>query len=191
MNSENENLSAQQSLDLITSMINQTKGNVQKNSFHFLLWGWVIMIAELGMFILIRLDYPRPYIVWLLPIPAWFISMYYGYRQGKHARVTTHIDRVLMWLWIGFGISVLPVVFFGYKINYHINSIIIISSALPTLLSGIILRFRPLILGGILFWVVGVLCFIVGFDWQFLLAAIAMAAGYLVPGYMMRKKKEE
>ncbi len=39
MENKNESLNPQQSLDLITAMIEQAKGSVQKSSFHFLLWG--------------------------------------------------------------------------------------------------------------------------------------------------------
>src|SRR5688572_27130532 len=94
MKTESENLSAQESLDIITRMIREAKGNVQQQGFHFLLWGWVIAIANLGMYLLAQLDYSRPYIVWAITIPAWIISMYVGFRKGKLERKTTHLDTI-------------------------------------------------------------------------------------------------
>jgi hypothetical protein len=78
MKSEWEKLSAQESLDIITTMISEAKGKAQQNGFHFLLWGWVVAMANLGMYILTQLDYPRPYIVWAITIPAWITSLYDG-----------------------------------------------------------------------------------------------------------------
>src|SRR5687767_9350597 len=117
MKTETENLSANQSLDIITQMINQAQGNVRGSSLHFLLWGWVIAIANLGMFTLIQLEYSRPYIVWLITIPAWITSMYFGYKQGKAVRITTHIDKITMWMWIVYGCSIFTLIFFGRSIN--------------------------------------------------------------------------
>jgi hypothetical protein len=94
MKTDDESLTTQQSLNIITEMINNAKGNVKENSIYFLLWGAVIAIANIGMFTLIKVNYPHPYIVWLMAIPAWIVTMITGYQQGKRARVTSHLDRI-------------------------------------------------------------------------------------------------
>jgi hypothetical protein len=190
MNPENENLSANQSLDIITGMIEKARGNVQQNRLHFILWGLVIAAANLGMFALLQVDYPRPYLVWLITIPAWIVSMFYGIKQGQKARVVTHIDRTTMWLWISFGISVFILVFFGYTIKWNLNPVILLISAIPTLVSGIVIRFRPLVLGGVSLWFFGIICFLVDYEYQFLIGAVAVLVGYLVPGVMLKDKTE-
>src|SRR5215218_2844387 len=106
MNSENENLSPQQSLDMITLMITQAKGNMQKNSFFFLLWGWTIAIANLGVYALIKFtDYPNPFLFWAVVIPSSVISGVYGSRLEKNSGAVTHLDIITKWIWMGFGIS--------------------------------------------------------------------------------------
>jgi hypothetical protein len=47
-----------------------------------------------------------------------------------------------------------------------------------------------LILGGITFWIAGTLCYIVGPIEQYLVGAIAMVFGYLVPGYLLKKSNQ-
>jgi hypothetical protein len=121
MKMESENLSAQQSLDIITSMIREAKGKAQKNGFYFLFWGWIVVIANLGMYTATLLDYRHPYIVWVITIPAWIFSLYRGYKQGKSERITTHFDSVSIWLWVWFGICIFTMVGFGYKIKSIIN----------------------------------------------------------------------
>ena len=190
MKTENENLSANQSLDIITQMINQAQGNVRSSGFHFLLWGWVITLANLGMFTLIQLEYARPYIVWLITIPAWLASMYYGYKHGKEERIVTHIDKITMWIWITYGISVFTLVFFGSTIRWNLNPVILLMTVVPTFISGIVIRFRPLILGGVSIWFFAIVCFLVDYQYQYLVGALAVVTGYLIPGYLLRYKKD-
>jgi hypothetical protein len=181
-------MSAQESLDLITSMIHEAKGNMMRNGFHFMLWGWVIVIANLGMFALQQLAVPHPYAVWAITVPAWIISLVRGYRQSKAQRTTTHLDTVTMWLWIIFGVTIFTLVAFGSKINYQLNPVILTISAIPTFLSGVMIRFKPLMLGGIAFWIFGMISFLVPTETQPLLGAVAVLCGYLVPGHLLQGK---
>jgi hypothetical protein len=190
MNSPQESLTTQESLDIITQMIQKAKGSVRENSIYFLLWGIVTVVANLGMFTLIKLDYERPYLAWLITVPAWLYSMYIGFRRGKKQRVSSHLDRVSAWLWISFGITVFTLIVFGAKINYQLNPVILIVSAIPTLVAGVVIKFKPLIFGGVAFWVFGVICFLVSGPWQYLVGAVAVFTGYLIPGMMLRNKKE-
>ena len=76
MKHEPGDLTARESLDLIAAMIRQAKGNVQRNNFYFLLWGWVVVLANLGMYTLQIVKYEHPYVVWVITIPAWTFTLY-------------------------------------------------------------------------------------------------------------------
>lgn len=190
MKAESENLTAQQSLDLITSMIRQAKGNVQQSSFYFLLWGWTIVIANLGVYFLIKFTaIPNPFMVFSITLVAALISLVYGIRQGKKIATTTHLDKINKWLWIGLGINCFILWIFGGQIGWQLNPVIITLCGVPTFVSGLMLRFRPLMFGGIAFWIFGAIIFTVDMETQFLLAALAVTLGYLIPGYMLKKSK--
>jgi hypothetical protein len=190
MKADSENLTAQQSLDIITTMIRQAKGKVQKNGFHFLLWGWVVVIANLGMYTLARLDYAYPWAIWAITIPAWIISLYKGYKDGRSENMVSHLDFVTMWLWIGFGIVIFTIVAFGAKVNFQINALVVTISAIPTFVSGVVIRFRPLMFGGAALWVFGIVSFLAPREIQPLIGAVAVLCGYLVPGYLLKNKKD-
>ncbi len=190
MKHESDNLTAQESLDLITTMIRQAKGNARRNGFHFLLWGWVVVAANAGMFILTHLDYAYPYVVWAITIPAWIISFVKGYRDQRVDRVNTHFDRVTMWIWIMFGLTVALMVAMGEKINFQINPMVLAVAAIPTFVSGVLIRFRPLMYGGALFWVFGLITFMVPYKIQPLMSAVAIICGFLVPGYILKNRKD-
>lgn len=191
METEEKNLSPEQSLGIISSMIQQAQGNVRGNSFFFLLWGWVIAVANFGMYYLIEYTtYEHPQIVWLLVLPAGIASAIYGNKLDKSQTSKTHLDTIYNWLWVSYAIGIIPLWAFGYKINYMINPVVLLFTAMPTFLSGIIVRFTPLIVGGISFLGFGSVCFLVDGTTQLLIGGIGIVCGYLVPGYLLRYFKE-
>jgi hypothetical protein len=190
MNHNTENLTPQQSLELITSMINQAKGNIQHSSFYFLLWGWTIVIANLGVYFLLNFtSVSNPFLMFSITIPAAIISAVHGARNSNQTIAPTHLNKVHNWLWFGFGVTCVILVVFGKQTNWQINPLVITMCAVPTFISGILLRFKPLMMGGIAFWVFGIASFLAPMDIQFLLGALAVAFGYLVPGYLLKKSE--
>jgi len=190
MKDQSTPLSPEQSLALISGMIRQAQGNVSSLSKYFLLWGWCIALANLSMYGLTKFtSYPHPYLVWLITIPTAIISIVYGMKENRTSAIETHLDKIAMWLWVGLFFIIPPVIFFGYKINFQINPIILLITAIPTFISGIILRFKPLLVGGICFWACSILCFLVDAQTQSLIGTLAVVAGYLIPGYLLRKLK--
>lgn len=192
MDTKNEPLSAQESLSLIESMIRETKGTVSNNSFYFLLWGWVIAFCNFGMFGIMRYtNYPQyAPAVWALTIPAWVISMIYGARQSKSRGVVSHLDRINMWLWISMAVTITPAWVFGHQLNWMVNAVILMPVGAATFVSGVIIRFKPLRIGGIIFWASGVLCYFLDPSLQFIVGGVAVILGYLIPGYLLKAQRE-
>jgi len=183
-------LSPQQSLEIITAMINQTKGNIEKNSFYFILWGWTLVGTSLGIYGMLKFtDIENPFLLYLITILAAIVTAIYGIRQEKNSRTITHLDIIYKWMWISLAITCFILSIFGYKINWQLNPVIITMCGAPTLTSGVITRFKPLVYGGISLWVLGIAMFLIQNETQFLVAALAIALGYLVPGYALRAKK--
>lgn len=57
---------------------------------------------------------------------------------------------------------------------------------LGTFISGKLLQFTPLVIGGIFNWVLAIACVFVPFDYQLLLAAAAILTSYIIPGYLIK-----
>ena len=182
-------LTKDESLDLIIDMISQAKRNFAKGgSFYFLLWGWVVMLANIGHYILDKYDlHDQPYIVWAITIPAGIVSAIYGARQGRNARVKNQLDRLYGLLWISVAVAVLTILFFVGSVHTNINAIILLFSGLGTIMSGFMLRFKPLILGGIALWLSSIIAFTLPITDQYLVGAIGILAGYLIPGYLLKR----
>jgi len=182
-------LTKDESLDLIVNMIGQAKRNIAKGgSFYFLLWGWVVMLANLGHYILGAYDlYEHPYIVWLITIPAGIASAVYGARQGRNARVKSHLDRLYGLMWMAIAVAVMTLIFFIGNVDTNVNATILLFAGLGTLNSGLMLRFKPLVLGGLALWISSIVAFNLPITEQYLVGAIGIFAGYLIPGYLLKK----
>lgn len=182
-----EKLTNEESLAIISKMINTAKGNIKGSSFHFLLWGWVIAIGNLGHFYLIKhTSYEQPYMIWLITIPAWIISMVYGYKKSKSARVKTYSDGLIMWVWLSFTFSIVIMIGSG-QFGEMIPGLILLFAGMAAFLTGLILKFKPLILGGSSFWIFAVICFMVSPLYSLLVSAVAVIVGYLIPGYILKR----
>ncbi len=182
-----KSLTNQESLEIITKMIQTAKGNVKGNSFYFLLWGWVGALGNLGQYIIAEItDYPHPYMIWLIAIPAWIISFAYGYKKSKTAAVKTYGDYLVMWVWISFLFSIIIVIFSGPFMEL-IPTVILIMAGMCLFITGCIIKFKPLIYGASTFWIFSALILMLGSNYAPLLSAIAVFCGYLIPGYMLKR----
>jgi hypothetical protein len=93
-----------------------------------------------------------------------------------------------MWTWIGFLIAATVLFIIQAKSMQTVTPYILLLAGFPTFLSGFIIKFKPLIAGGICFWIVALLVNFAGPSLAPLGTPVAMLIGYLIPGYMLRNK---
>ena len=189
MENEEKLMTGEESLRIITEMINKTKVNINQGSFHLLFWGWLLIICGLSAWILEKYTgYSHPYYVWFLVIPGAFVSMIYGFVNGRKERVHTYADMLYMWTWIGFLLAAIVLFIVQAKNMQAITSYILLLAGFPTFMSGFIIKFRPLIVGGLFFWIIALLVNFAGPSLAPLGTPIAVLIGYLIPGYMLKNK---
>ncbi|HEU4471990.1 MAG TPA: hypothetical protein VFR58_12950 [Flavisolibacter sp.] len=188
-----EEFSPQQSLALIQSMISKTRNNLSENRFYFLLWGWLSFLAILSQFVLkVVFQYRHHYFVWLVTIPAAIITVVHMSQRAKVSGVKTYVGESMSYLWTGIGISFFILSFIvsnsrgGWITAYPL---FILFYGMGTFVSGRILRFRPLVIGGVINWVLALASIYVSFDYQLLFAAAAILTSYIIPGHLLANNK--
>lgn len=189
----NENFSAEQSLQVIRSMINKTKQEMSDNGIYFLVWGWITFIACTGQFVLKHImKYEQHYQVWWLIILGVAFSLYHGIKQGKKQKVRTYVGDSMKWLWMGMGISYFVLSMILTKVGWHsaVFPYFIMMYGLGTFVSGSILQFRPLIIGGIIAWALAIGAVYAEYDYQMLFGAAAILISYIIPAYMLRSRNK-
>ena len=182
-------LDPSQSLQVISETISKTKENIRQHSFCFMLWGWLIAIANFSFYILHSFTDFRLY---FLPFPILvvigIIATIAYYTRSENAS-ETYLGNYLKKLWIVLAISFILAVFITITHQQTPFSYTLLIGGIGTLASGLALRFRPLIIGGILFLLAFVLSAFVAEDYKPLIQGIAVITGYLVPGYLLKYSK--
>jgi len=189
MENDGKIASGEESLKIITDMINKTQTNVAQSSFHLLFWGWLVFGCSLAQFVLNNYtDFHQGWYVWFLTIPGMVVSFTYGYVKGKKALIHTYAERLSMWTWYGFTFSMVILFIIHGKSMDDISKYILMLIGLPVFLSGFILRFRPLTYGGFAFWICALTCHFGGPLVSGLSMPVAIVLGYLIPGYLLKRR---
>lgn len=185
---EKEKFSNENSLKLISEMIETAKSNIIDNGFFLRLWGWLVICGSLGHYALLKFtDYEHPHIAWSLLIIGIIWSPIYGIKLAKKEKVKTHIDKLYTYTWFVFFINYVIILVFMAKLNYYVCPLILMIAAGSVFMNGLMIKFKPLFYSAIFIWIVAISCFYVKNEIQLLLAALA-CVGYLFPGYMLRAK---
>ena len=187
-----DKLTHDDSLKIIAGMISTAKGNVSQGAFHMILWGWVVMIVSFSHFMLMKfqvIDHPE--LVWLLMLPTLLVSLFVGFKKGNQASVTSHLDTIYMWLWFTFVITMALMIFFLYEKWDIISPMVLMLAGYGTFLSGKIIRFKPMVYGGISFWIWALVAYFAGPYYGLLITSAGICTGYLIPGILLQRKKDD
>ena len=192
-----EKITPEQSLQLISNMINKAKNRFGENGHLYLLWGWAVLICSLGQYILINyVKYEHHYIIWFSMWLVFIYQMIYLRRQKRKVVVKAYTDEIIGIVWLTFVILMfLFGVLFGTLIggDYYrfINPAFLALYGMPTVISGTILRFRPLVIGGICCWLLSIVSTFLPYDYQFLLLPLGVIAAWIIPGYLLRNRYQK
>lgn len=190
-------LTPQQSLALIGTMINRVKDRYSENGHLYLVWGWAVLFCSLTQFALaVWVQWPQHYWVWALLWVVYLYQFFYLRRRKQQETVRSWADDILAAVWITFVVLMALTGFVlaraggpgYYKLIY---SSILALYGMPTLLSGVILRFRPLVYGGIGCWLLCILSIFVPAQFQLLLIGAAVIAAWIIPGYLLRARYQK
>jgi hypothetical protein len=187
-------MSSAESLALIESMINKAKNQFSENGHLYLLWGWVVFICSLGQYLGMRiLKIQESYYVWILTWVAVIYMIIYLVKNKKKRRVVTYTDELLGAIWIAFSIVMCLSGFIlgqtmGTRFYELLNPIYLTIYGMPTFISGVVLKFRPLKTGAAVCWVLAVLSTFIPVTEHLLLIAIAMVAAWIIPGYLLKQR---
>ncbi|SJZ73364.1 hypothetical protein SAMN04488128_1011388 [Chitinophaga eiseniae] len=187
METTDNNLEPLQGLKIITEVIARTRENAREHSYLFLLWGWLIA-ASCILFFLLRTF--TSFKLFFLPFPvlvaAGIFLSFRHYHSGPRA-VQTYLGFYLKNLWLVLGICFLVSVLINVLQHQQPFTGNMLIGGAGTLVTGLVLRFRPLISGGILFFMLAVASIFVPGQYAPLLLGIAVLGGYLAPGYLLKK----
>ncbi len=197
---EKNDLTPEESFDVINKAIANFKINYRESSKVFLLWGWILTLTSISNFVLLKFVHSmQPWVLngyvilanWVLFILIGFIIMYFMVRKmNKGKKVISHIDKFVDNLWWVTAPSFFIAAFICIKSGIAPPPLMLLVAGLATTTTGLVIKFRPLILGGMSFFIFSIATTFVTNEYLALVVGAAIICGYLIPGYMLRAAKE-
>jgi len=203
-------MTEQESLALITSMINRAKDVNHSTGLTSIMWGLVIVVCSLVRLAEIHYNFRLPFDIYLLTVLAIAPTIYFSIKEKKQSRVTGYKDRFIDYTWLAFGISIfllsfiMNVMFANLRpikdsvelaagtnlvnMTYeYMASFFLMLYGLPTFITGASMKFRPMLWGGIICWVSCLAALYTPVKIDLLLTAIAALFAWFIPGIILEK----
>ncbi len=133
--------------------------------------------------------------VLLLPFPILVVvgivtSVIWYRRLREEAPTETYFGYFFNRMWLVLGISFVLVVFVSLSRGWTPFLYTLVVAGIGTLVSGLAMKFRPLVWGGVLFFAAAIAgVYLPNADLP-LLNGVAMVGGYLIPGYLLKRTHE-
>ena len=184
-----EQLNEVTGLQLIESMINKAKNKFNESGTLYLVWGVVILVCSLVQFVGVYFyNNQNIFYVWFL---SWGVLIYqfvFLAKKKKSRKVKTYADEILGFVWICFVICLFVLMLIlqitrGYEM---INPTLLVLYAMPTFLSGCILKVKALLCGGIACWLLALSTLFIPPTFHILLVSVAVIVAWIIPGLVMR-----
>lgn len=189
-----EKFDEKDSLKLITEMINTAKHRLEDNSFFFLLWGWGVLISSLLHYVLMVQNVELHFLPWpIIMTGCGIVSAIKGRNMGKKSVSVGYFDKFISTLWIFTGITIVLALFLLANVSDFKSAYVcvLLLYGLGTLITGTVIRFVPLIVGGIFIWCCAIAFLWVDFPEALLLTGFSVLGGYIIPGYLLRARREK
>lgn len=179
--------SKEEQIEVISKVINSTKENLKPLSVNFIFWGSLIVVMSLIHYsipLFIQYTEYSSLLFWtILPVLGMIFTIVYNIKIRKILGYETYLNRVIKIIWGIFNLSWLVMVVMSLLngINNPVPEILfLLSTTLIT--TGIIIKFKPIVIGGIL-----LMLFTVYINFNpninFLIVnIIGVSLGMLVPG---------
>jgi hypothetical protein len=182
----NKELTGEESLLIIKSMINTAKQDFEDDSFYYLFWGWLVFSASMIHYALLLTSFEYPFLSWILMPIGGILTGIYSARQTKNKKVKTYMDHFMKFLVIGFVISLMIILFFMNKLGLASYPMIMLAYGVFLFVSGGAIDSKAIMCGGIINWMGCIIAFFVTFEIQLLVLALSVFFGYIIPGYILK-----
>ena len=159
---ERNDLTPEESFEIIKKAIVNFKMNYRESSKVFLLWGWILSFACFSNFIIVKILQSKEayesmnlFILgnWLVFCSLGFIILLFMMRKtNNEKKVFSHIETYVKNLWWVIAASFVVATFICIKLEIAPPPIMLLIAGIATTTSGLLIKFKPLIIGGMTFF---------------------------------------
>ena len=186
-------MEAQDQIQLINDTINKTKDHLKESSFNFIFWGLLIAVLSFFHYVFPEIVQQTNYstlLYWvLIPVIGMAITVVYNIKKRAKVGFETYMGRTLKIIWGVFNISWILLVFISSEKKINPTESILFLLGVMVLITGLLIRFKPLSFGGISVIICSILCVYTPNNSWLLLNGIAAVLGLLIPGISLYYRK--
>jgi hypothetical protein len=211
---EEKQMNERESLQLIAQMINKAKNSFHDTGVGPILWGSVIAFCSLVTWARITYKFTLPFDIWLLTLVAILPQVFITIKEKRMRRAKSYDDRAIDYIWLVFGLSIfmlshINIVLIGqlekvfqefeaatgrwpsFGLSSYGSSLMLLLYGIPTIITGTIMKFRPMLWGGIIGWVCCIISVYTPIKIDMLLTAFSAIVMWLVPGIILWRKYQQ
>lgn len=189
-----------QSIQVIKEMIQVSQRSFKNDGILFLLWGWLMFFSYVVDYILYNVVITRQIerisdnLRFAITIIAIVYTLYYVFKKTK--KVKTYIGISLRYVWISLVVSLSLTSMIIHNVIEQINfelqhPIFMMLIAFAIVVTGGILRYKLVIIGGIVFGILAYVCSYFSLEIQMLFEAAAWILAFIIPGHLLYAKRKQ
>ena len=193
MDKDEDAITHEQSFGIIEQMIAAAKNEHREKGDGWLVWGWLLFISSLASAVCITMGYNN-FVGWIwaaMAVTGVTLGFALSFKKKKKDLVVTYVQDLLIKLGAGFFISLFVMIAASYLTqSYYAFGYYYILYAFWMFIHGSAIHFRPLIFGAFINWAAALAIFLTkdNFLSVMIISSVAILAGYLIPGYMLRNQ---
>lgn len=195
---ENENFDQSKSLQVIMEMIEVSRKKLHNDGILFIIWGWVLFYSAISRYLISKILFSNMQVSMfkhaeiVFGLAALAYTIYYLVRQ--HRKVQTYIGISLRWVWFSLVGSMVLINLIQQNILHKIifelqHPIFMVVTAFAVMVTGVLLRYRLMMVMGILFGILAYTSSFFELHTQLLMEAIAWFLAFCLPGHILYARK--
>ncbi len=189
MNDEKK-MTEQESLRIISEMMIKVRKDFYDTGVSALLWGSIVTFCGIFSFLGSTFKWGFDYsYVWNLTFFALIPQIWIAKTERNKRKAKDNIDSVGV-IWTVFALTMFGLVFYNLNISgaAKMSSLYLLVYTVPTLTTGIVRKFTPMVIGSIICYACFVVSFYVTNNFEMLLQAIAGCSCWLIPGLILQQR---
>jgi hypothetical protein len=214
----NEQFSPEESLRLISSTINKVKQQYNESGVTSIFWGAIVAFCGVVSYTAYEYKIQWLNNIWFLTLIAVVVQLSVFRKFEKKRTNRTYYDDAIGYVWLAFGISMGLATIYNNVVggvvdkffadsgaeilqkqkdgslkpfNYFapsFMSILLILYSIPTFITGMVYKFKPMIIGAFVCYACFFATLFVQTKYDMLLCSVAAISMWLIPGLILRSK---
>lgn len=189
---EDKKLNPTESIELIASMIKNTQNKLEKNAgTSMIIMGYITVFTSIliwSLYYFFSVNNNIQFLWFIIPCVGYPIASYFNKKNNESKSIKTYIDTIIGYVWSVLGIAMLSISVVTFFTPTPILFIILILMCIGTILTGLITKFKILIINGIIGFILSFLCL----KYQNLDSVLIFAGEFLliciIPGHVLNYK---